>query len=73
MPDGLDGYQLALIAHKAQPTLKVLLTSGFTKKREEFVNGEGDYVKGLTSCLLSKPYNLFELAVSVRGALDDED
>lgn len=71
MPGGMDGYKLALAAHKMRPSLKILLTSGFTKKREEYVNGEREYLSELTSRLVDKPYNRLELANAVRRALDD--
>lgn len=70
MPGNMDGYRLAFAAIKDRPDLKVLLTSGFTRKREEFVNGERQIAADLTSSLLHKPYNVGELAMAVRGALD---
>ncbi|PCI40260.1 MAG: hypothetical protein COB46_07240 [Rhodospirillaceae bacterium] len=69
MPGELDGYQLALAVHKAYPALKVLLTSGFTKKREEIINKD----HSLHTNLLSKPYNQSELAAAIRKALDQAD
>ena len=71
MPGQLDGYRVALAAHKIRPALKILLASGFTKKREEYANGEGRYLNSLASKLLSKPYNSEELAFAVRRTLDD--
>ena len=73
MPGKLDGYQVALSARKSRPDLRVLLTSGFTKKREEYTDGENHYLKNLASNLLSKPYNNEELAFAVRRALDLEE
>jgi len=70
MPGGIDGYQLAVEAVARRPGLRVLLTSGFTRKREEYVNGERRLVADLARTLLSKPYNLAELAAAVRRALD---
>ncbi|MBL6945922.1 MAG: PAS domain S-box protein [Rhodospirillales bacterium] len=70
MPHGMDGYQLAVEALKRRPNLKVLLTSGFTRKREKFLNGEGKLVSDLANAMLSKPYNDVELAVAVRNAID---
>lgn len=72
MPKDMDGYELALAAHKLNPALKVLITSGFTKHREKFVNGEGKYISKLVSTLLSKPYNKSELAIAVRNTLDED-
>jgi len=70
MPGGMDGYHLAIEATKRHPRLKVLLTSGFTRRREEFVNGEGEIARHLTQTLLGKPYNIAELAAAVRRTLD---
>ncbi len=71
MPGGMDGYQLALAAHKMRPSLKILLTSGFTKKREEYINGEKSYLIELASNLIDKPYTQSELAQAIRKILDE--
>ncbi len=70
MPGDLNGYNVALSAHLNHPSLKILLTSGFSRKHEENNNAENEYLNHLTSSLLSKPYNGNELAFAVRGALD---
>ena len=70
MPGGMDGYELALEAQKHWPDLKLLLTSGFSRRREEFVNGEARIGSSLTVSLLHKPYTMNDLAVAVRRALD---
>jgi PAS domain S-box-containing protein len=72
MPDGLDGYKLALAALEARPALKILLASGFTKAREEDVQGETATVAELAGKLLGKPYNRSELARAIRRTLDEE-
>lgn len=72
MPGELDGYQLALAAHEEYPELKILLASGFTKKREEYVNGENKFLSQLTSELLNKPYNQRELALVIRNTFDED-
>lgn len=72
MPEGMDGYQLAMTAHEMLPSLKILVTSGFTKEREAHVNGKEKYLSDLVSNLLDKPYNKMELAIAVRKALDGE-
>ena len=66
MPGKYDGYHLALEAIKLYPQIKVLLTSGFTSDRENFVNGEHEQVKQLTERLLNKPYSNMELATAIR-------
>ena len=71
MPGDLDGYQVALTAHSIYPALKVLLTSGFSKKRRENDDAENGYPSQLARTLLSKPYNAKELALAVRSALDN--
>ena len=71
MPGDLDGYQVALTAHSIYPALKVLLTSGFSKKRRGNDDAENGYPSQLARTLLSKPYNAKELALAVRSALDN--
>ena len=73
MPGGMDGFRLAILAAKDRPDLRVLLTSGFPRKQEEFVKGENQAIAGLARTLLHKPYNLAELAGAVRDALDRHD
>ncbi len=70
MPGGMDGFQLATEALKVRPDLTVLLTSGFTRRKEELANGEAKVASALAKTLLHKPYNVAELAVAVRHALD---
>ena len=70
MPGGMDGYRLAIAALKDRPDLKVLLTSGFTRMREELMNGDRLKTSALAKSLLHKPYNIAELAVAVRRSLD---
>ncbi len=72
MPGDMDGYQLAVEAQKNQPSLKVLLSSGFTRKKEETSNGDGPRYAELARCLLTKPYDKAELATAIRKALDVE-
>ncbi len=72
MPGDLNGYQLAQFAHEENPALKILLTSGFTTKQKEYVNGENKFLGQLTAKLLSKPYNQSELALAIRKNLDEK-
>ena len=65
MPGGINGYELAEKATELKPDLKVLLTSGYSGKTL-FRNGQAHF----TANLLSKPYNLGEIAEQVRRALD---
>jgi len=65
MPGGINGYELAEKATELNPDLKVLLTSGYTGKTL-FRNGQARF----TENLLSKPYNLGEIAAQVRVVLD---
>lgn len=73
MPGGLDGYDLTLAALKERPSLKVLLTSGFTGRRGKLQNSEDETVSRLATNLLSKPYTLSELAMAIRRTLDESD
>ena len=72
MPDGMDGYKLALAAAKIRPDLKILLASGFTRGRQKDVGSEISTVSELTDNLLGKPYNRSELARAIRRTLDEE-
>lgn len=72
MPGGSDGYELALAARELYPSLKVVITSGFTKKHDEYVNGKSKYYSRLAANLLKKPYNKSSLATAVRSVLDEE-
>ncbi len=70
---GMDGYQLALNASERHPGLRILLTSGFTRRRERYANGDPETAAELTRTLLHKPYSIPELALAVRAALDRPD
>lgn len=70
MPGDVDGYRLAVDAIKAHPNVKVLLTSGFSGRREALANGDDKIAVRLARNLLSKPYSRSELALSVRRTLD---
>jgi len=70
MPGGMDGYRLAIAARSRRPDLRILLTTGFTRRRETLANGDGRLIARLTETLLGKPYNAAELAFAVRRALD---
>jgi len=72
MPGELNGYQLAVEAHAAFPSLKILLTSGFNEEDEHKINGDAEYVANLSASLVHKPYSLNELGLSVRKILDKE-
>ena len=72
MPGEMDGYQLSHRAKELYPELKILLTSGFTKRREEFTNDQDPYRAHLARSLLNKPYSDEELAFAVRHALDHD-
>lgn len=73
MASGMDGYQLATAALGAHPELKVLLTSGFSKKREAYLNKEAGADAAAAHPFLDKPYNRTELALAIRSALDTDD
>ena len=72
MPGEMDGYDLAKTTLKQYPDIKVLLTSGFTAKREGALNGDVALFKTLSDQLLNKPYIQQELAVAVRKILNGE-
>jgi CheY-like chemotaxis protein len=66
MPGRLDGYKLAIVAHKQQHELKILLTSGYAHKRDETLPENNQYL----SQLLAKPYSHLELSLAVHDALN---
>jgi PAS domain S-box-containing protein len=65
MPGGINGYELAERATVSYPQLKVLLASGYTSN-SEIHNSQARF----SANMLSKPYNLSELAKRVRQLLD---
>jgi signal transduction histidine kinase/CHASE3 domain sensor protein len=65
LPGTVNGPQLAEIAARRQPSIKVLFTSGYT---ENAIIDQGRLDPGVL--LLAKPYRVFELARMVRLALD---
>jgi len=70
MPE-MDGFDLAVSVLEKQPSIKVLLTSGFSSKRLELVNNQQQARHKLAEKLLTKPYNMSELAFAVRRTLDE--
>jgi PAS domain S-box-containing protein len=73
MPGELGGYQVVLAVRESHPTLKILLTSGFTKQPEAHAVAESRYLGKIVGKLLSKPYNHEELAFAVRRTLDADE
>jgi len=71
MPD-VDGFELSFAAVKQKPSIKILLTSGFSSKHMEYANGKQKIYLKLAEKLLGKPYNLDELAAAVRNTLDEQ-
>lgn len=65
MPGGTLGTQLALMAKKLQPNLKVLLTSGFSQSAID-----GGTTNKYEDNILQKPYRLKELSTRVRAVID---
>ena len=71
MPGELDGYLLSIAAKKTNTGLKILLTSGFTKRNEDDASADGPMFEQLTRNLLKKPYSQTELAMAIRKTLDE--
>lgn len=67
MPGGMSGFELAQHATEFNPTLKVLLTSGFTSKVMTH-NGLARF----STQLLSKPYRRKDLVQRIRYVLDTD-
>jgi len=70
MPDNLDGYEMASSALQIQPTLKILLTTGFSQNLEENIREEDKVLASLAHNMLHKPYNQHDLAMAIRKSLD---
>ena len=68
MPGGINGFELAEQAKAKYPRLKVLLTSGYSKKVVAR-NGQARFETNL----LNKPYTLVGLAQRVRSLLDEPE
>jgi PAS domain S-box-containing protein len=68
MPGGINGFELAEKATLVNPSIKVILTSGFTSKN---IIKKG--AQQLSSSLLIKPYRKKELAEKIRSTLDNSD
>jgi CheY-like chemotaxis protein len=64
MPGGLNGRQLADRAHRQNPGLKILFTTGYTRNA---IVHHGRLDPGIQ--LISKPYSFHELATKVRAVL----
>ncbi|HUD60522.1 MAG TPA: response regulator [Acetobacteraceae bacterium] len=65
MPGGMTGYQLAAVAQKLHPRLRVLFTTGYARALPG-----SDPVVAHPGAMLRKPYRKQELAVTVRAALE---
>ena len=68
MPGDLSGFEFARAAVRIQPSIKILLTSGFSKFRG--MEPEDEDSRWLAANILAKPYNRHELVSSVRKVLD---
>ncbi len=67
MPGGMNGFELAQKAVAVQPTLKVLLTSGFDPETV-LQNNENRF----SGNLIVKPYHRIDLAQRIRTVLDQQ-
>jgi CheY-like chemotaxis protein len=65
MPGGLNGVQVAAAARALRPTLRVLLTSGYSDTVLEQQGADEPFGRPL-----QKPYQLSDLAGAIRGKLD---
>jgi CheY-like chemotaxis protein len=68
MPGGMNGRELAGWARAQRPSLKVLLTSGYS---EDTAPREGSLARGAK--FLAKPYRRAQLAAAVSEALGEDD
>nr|WP_277348868.1 PAS domain S-box protein [Sneathiella limimaris] len=70
MPGKADGFELAEQVHRLSPSMKILLTSGFSNKIQTYRASNNSFRTQLADNLLSKPYNKDELIRRVRDVLD---
>ncbi len=68
MPNHQNGYKVATKALKISPSLKILLTSGYSQEIEEHLDGDIEF--DMDKNVLQKPYNKKQLALAVRRSLD---
>jgi len=61
MPEGMTGHELAAIARRLQPDLRVLFTTGYARTEPA---GEP------SGTVIHKPYRRQNLATSIRATLD---
>ena len=71
MPNHQDGYKVAAAARTIDPSLKVLLTSGYSQNIENDKGYDADMVL-LRKNILKKPYSHRDLALAIRNTLDDK-
>lgn len=64
LPGGMNGRQIADVAHTTSPDLKVLFISGYA---ENALIGEGQLDRGMA--VLTKPFSLDELEKRIREML----
>ena len=64
MPGGMNGVELAREIRTRHLDIPVLLTSGYAEAVKKAATAEGIYV-------LAKPYRLEELALAIKGAMED--
>ncbi len=57
MPGDMDGFELAIAAQQLRPDLKILMTSGFTRKNDAMEASDSESNASLLSNLLRKPYD----------------
>lgn len=69
MPNDEDGYKVSKIARELNPSIRVLLTSGFADN-VEMDSSTSEVNEELKRNMLVKPYNHQELAFAVRRTLD---
>jgi CheY-like chemotaxis protein len=65
MPDGMSGVELATQLRREKPSLKIVLTSGYTNDANP-----GDFQTPSGTHFIHKPYKPQALAQAVRDALD---
>ncbi|WP_159104321.1 ATP-binding protein [Sneathiella glossodoripedis] len=71
MPGELNGFKLAAAGRLQKASLKVLLTSGYSRADEMLTKQTAKEIDDIADDILPKPYSIDTLAIKVRETLDE--
>lgn len=72
MPGETNGFRLAVEARALKASMKILLTSGHSRTDELLSPTNAEKIDDLADNILSKPYSIKKLAITVRETLDSQ-